>query len=234
MKKKLAIMFIVGAFAAGLTACGNKADSSTLETEVSTEVSTEASTVVSDESSENEATEIEWVSEREDYIGLQDLDIDKYITLCDYANMTVNDDETGLIENVVEESEINEIPQWLVDEQIQYYTLYLEREAAAYGYDLESFIEEIDGVTFDEYIEGIGDEFIDTIKSYLAVEAIARAEGIELTEDDVKAQANTDYAGYGYESAESFLQNVGYTTYRVHLLQDLVEDRLAEIVNVEQ
>jgi trigger factor len=384
MKKKLAIMCIMGTITLGLTACGNTTDSSDLETSATEETSAGTS----GESSENDETEIEWVSEREDYIGLQDLDIDKYITLCDYANMTVSaekpsvDDETienyinnyllvgsitnravevgdtvnidyvgkkdgeafsggtysgynltigsgtfidgfedglvgvmpgetvdlnltfptdysstdlagqdvvftvtvnyivgtaqyssvtvedmenmgleytsleelweagkndveesseetynsnainAIIEKVVDESEAIEIPQWFIDEQIQYYTLYLEEMASWYGYDLESFIEAAYGITLDEFNEETQEECQEVIKRFLVVEAIARAENIELTEDEVKSQADIEYADYGYESAETFLQNVGYTTYRISLLQDLVVDRLMEIIDV--
>jgi trigger factor len=84
----------------------------------------------------------------------------------------------------------------------------------------------------DEFNEETQEECQEVIKRFLVVEAIARAENIELTEDEVKSQADIEYADYGYESAETFLQNVGYTTYRISLLQDLVVDRLMEIIDV--
>jgi trigger factor len=381
MKKKLAIMCIMGAIAAGLTACGNKTDNSDAE------ASADNSTEVSDETPTEE--EIEWVSDREDYVKMEDLDIDQYITLSDYKNMSVSaekpetDDESiesyinnyiltgqvtnrpvasgnivnidydgkdkngealsggsatgysliigsntfipgfedgligvmpgetvelnltfpdtysnadlagqdvtftvtvnyivgaeyatvtledmadmgleykdtdelweagkaavdeindetyksntksAILENLTSDSEIIEVPQWLIDEQMQYYMLYLEEMSEYYyGVDFETYVTTYVGETMEEAEEEIELDCEEAVKSFLVLEATARAEGITLSEDEVNAQAEVDYSNYGYESAEDFLRSVGYTTYRMSLLQDLVLDKLADIVEV--
>lgn len=389
MKKKIAIMCIMGAVIVGTAACGNKS-SENVSTDVSdaqTE-STADNQTSSDDVSENE--DIEWVKDREDYVGLQDMDIDKYVTLCDYANMNITankpatDDETienyinnyllvgsitnravevgdtanidyvgkkdgeafsggtasnydlsigsgtfiegfedglvgvmpgetvdlnltfpdsysnsdlagqdvvftvtvnsiaatakyatvtvedmenmgleytsleelwntaktaveenseetfnanamnAIVEKVVEESEVSEIPQWLVDEQMQYYTIYLEQMAQTwYGVDLETFITTLYGESMDDFTAETTEECEEVIKRFLVIEAVARAEGIELPEEDVNAKASEEYADYGYESADDFLQDVGFTTYRISLLQDMVVERLMEIIDVK-
>jgi FKBP-type peptidyl-prolyl cis-trans isomerase (trigger factor) len=84
----------------------------------------------------------------------------------------------------------------------------------------------------EEAEEEITADCEEAVKSFLVLEAAARAEGITLSEDEVNTQAEQAYSNYGYESAEDFLRSVGYTTYRMSLLQDLVLDKLADIVEV--
>jgi FKBP-type peptidyl-prolyl cis-trans isomerase (trigger factor) len=74
----------------------------------------------------------------------------------------------------------------------------------------------------------------EVVKNFLVLEAVARAEGIELTSDDVYAMAEEEYVNYdgAYSSAEDLLHYAGYTTYRMSNLEDLVLDRLLEVVTV--
>ena len=87
MKKKLALMCMAGIMIMSASACGGKnQDQDAQETVQTVETGT-----VSEDSTESEAsTEVEKVSDREDYVGLQDLDVNAYISLADYKNMTVS------------------------------------------------------------------------------------------------------------------------------------------------
>lgn len=380
MKKKLALIFIMGAVAAGASACGNN---------TSDDVTSESST--SEETSESEASEVEKVSDREDYVGIQDLDIDEYVTLNDYANMkvtaekpatddaaiesyinenllvgnitdravqegdianidyvgkkdgeafdggtaegydltigsntfidgfedgligvmpgetvdlnltfpenysssdlagqdvvftvtvnsiqgsaeyatvTVEDMEkmgleyksleelweagksdveeeaqttfnsnaqSAIVDKLMEECTVNNIPDYLIEEQAQNYNLYVESMAQSwYGVDLETFVSGMYGMTIDEFNEEVNDMCQEMVEQYLVMEAVARAEGIEMTEDMVNEQAAEEATQYGYESAESFLDEIGFTTYRMSLVQDKVIERLMELINVEE
>jgi trigger factor len=142
--------------------------------------------------------------------------------------------KNAIIEAVVNESEAISIPQWLVDEQMQYYLLYLEEVGEAwYGVDLETFVSTLYGETLDEFKADAAEECETAIKRFLVIEAVARAEGIEMTEDMVNEQAQEAYVEYGYDTVDDFMQDVGFTTYRISLLQDEVVDRLMEIIDVE-
>jgi trigger factor len=382
MKKKLALMCIMGAAVVGMTACGSKSEDSDVAAVAETEVS-------SDEETETES-EIEWVSDREDYVDIEDIDIDQYLTLCDYKNMTVSavkpaidddaiesyinsylltdgkitdravetgdtvnidyegkkdgeaftggtasgynltigsgtfidgfedgligvmvgdtvdlnltfpedysstdlagqdvvftvtvnyistsaeyssltDDElqnlgfeyesldelweTGkaaveesssetyntnarqaIINGLKENSEISELPQWLVDEQQQYYIQYLDTMAQYYyGMDFETYITTAANGDYEETQAEILEECQEVVENFLVMEAVARAEGIEVSRDEVNSQAEEEYESYGYESVDEFLKNVGYSTYRMSILQDEVLEKLLDIVEV--
>jgi FKBP-type peptidyl-prolyl cis-trans isomerase (trigger factor) len=86
--------------------------------------------------------------------------------------------------------------------------------------------------TIEEAESEIYEDCEEVVKSFLIIEGIARQEGITLTRDEVNEQAEGEYTNYGYEDVDEFIKNVGYSTYRMSLLQDMVLDRLMEIVDV--
>lgn len=102
MKKRLAWMVVAGVMIVGVSACGGGKQDGDVQESVPAAETVEPGTNPEDGGrTDSEApTEIERVGDREDYVGLQDLDVDQYITLADYRNMTVSaarpavDDET--------------------------------------------------------------------------------------------------------------------------------------------
>lgn len=381
MKKKLALMCMAGVMIVSVSACGGgKQEQDAQET---------AQTVESTESEASQA-EAERVGDREDYVGLQDLDVDEYITLADYKNMTVSaarpavDDESvtqyinsellvgtitdravqegdvtdidfvgrkdgvafeggtaagykltigsggfiegfedglvgvtpgetvdlnltfpetydrnpdlagqevvftvtvngidvsaeyetvtpdemkqmglpyktkeevweagkkavgkmaeetfeanaksAVVQKLVAESTTKSVPDYLVEEEMQNYNLYMESIAAMYGTDLETFVTAIAGLTQEEYDSQTEEMCTEIVKQYLVMEAVARAEGIEVTEEMMRERADEEAAEYGYDSGEALIDEVGFTTYRMSVVQEQVMERLMDIVSVE-
>lgn len=142
--------------------------------------------------------------------------------------------ENAILEKLVTESEFTSVPEYLVEEEVQNYNTYMETLAMGiYGCDLETFITIGYGMTMEEYNEQMMQICEDTIKQYLIMEAIARAESIEVTEDMIKENAEKEAVEYGYESADAMLDEVGKTTYRMYILQGMVMDKLIDLVKVE-
>ena len=105
MKKKLVLMCLTGMMIASISACGGKKadkDANVVETSSIMEEN-ETTTVVEEESSDSAQTEIDRVSDREDYVGFQDLDIDKYVTLGDYKKMKVTATRPKVSEDGIED-----------------------------------------------------------------------------------------------------------------------------------
>ncbi|MDE6983644.1 MAG: trigger factor [Lachnospiraceae bacterium] len=388
MKKKLALMCMAGVVIAGISACGGKkSDDKTTQT-METVPSTEAAQT---DTEEETAADTERVSDREDYVGLQDLEIEDYITLADYKNMNVsakrpavddesiemyinaellvgtitdravrkgdvtnidfegkmdgvafeggtasdfeltigsgrfipgfedglvgvmpgetvdlnltfpeiydpnpdfagqevvftvtvngiqgsaqyesvtpeimkqmglsyktkeelweagkkdmeqNADETfeanardAVLQKLVEESEVTSIPEYLVEEEAQNYNLYMESLTAMYDMDLETFVGAVSGLTLEEYDSQVNEMCTDLVRQYLVMEAVARAEGIEVTDKMVQERADKEAAEYGYASGDELIEQVGFTSYRIAIVQEKVTKRLMEIVSVEE
>ena len=97
MKKKMAMMCMAGVMAVSLCACGNKGKETTADATAATEQTGEEQTT--EETSAEEETK---VSERADYVALEDLEVDEYVTLADYKEMTVQAAKTEVTDEVIE------------------------------------------------------------------------------------------------------------------------------------
>lgn len=140
-----------------------------------------------------------------------------------------------IVQKLVEESTASSIPDYLVEEEVQNYNIYMASLAQQmYGIDLETFVTGAYGITMEEYNTQLNEMCSDTVKQYLVLEAVAREEGIEITEDMIHEKAAEEAVEYGYASAEDLIDDVGYTTYRMYMVQDKVLERLMEIVTVEE
>ncbi len=397
MKNKLIIMYLLGVMTLGISACGDKnATDEVQDTQISTEAetSTEAqSAAVPETMAQDTGSSIldaERVSDREDYVGLEDLDIDEYVTLNDYKNMKVtaykpettdedieqyinsemltgyitdrkveNGDvvnidyegkkdgvafdggtasgydleigsgsfiegfEEGLIgvmpgetvdldlafpegyreetlagqpvvftvtvngiaesmeyadatdadlarfglsyetkdalwkaakaeveknaeevfetsktsailNQVLSESTIKSVPEYLVEEQMQGYEIYMESMSQMYyGMNFEQYLEQVEQKTLADFEAEIRPDCETMVKQYLISEALARAEQLEITDELIREYAQQDIEGYDGYTIDSYLEEVGYTTYRMFVLQEKLVERLNEIITVE-
>ena len=97
-KGKLALMCMAAAVAVSMSACGDsKADQETQETEQTMQTAEQEST------DSTPSTEQERVGDREDYVGLQDLEIEDYVTLPDYTDMKVSAARPAVDDGTVEQ-----------------------------------------------------------------------------------------------------------------------------------
>lgn len=141
--------------------------------------------------------------------------------------------KSAVVQKLVAESTTKSVPDYLVEEEMQNYNLYMESIAAMYGTDLETFVTAIAGLTQEEYDSQTEEMCTEIVKQYLVMEAVARAEGIEVTEEMMRERADEEAAEYGYDSGEALIDEVGFTTYRMSVVQEQVMERLMDIVSVE-
>lgn len=142
--------------------------------------------------------------------------------------------KSAIVQKLLEESVISSVPEYLVEEEIQNYSIYMENVAKnSYGVDLETFVTNMFRITMEQYNEQLNEMCEDTIRQFLVIEAVARAEGIDVTEDMVNEKAGIQAVGYGFASPEEFINEVGYSTFRMSLVQEKVLERLMETVAVE-
>lgn len=154
----------------------------------------------------------------------------------EYAEDTFRSNaNSAILTRLGEECTITSVPDYLVEEEVQNYNLYMESVCQSYyGTDLETFVSVYYGMTMEDYAAELTEMSQDTVKQYLILEAVARAEGIEITQEQISKAAEEEAAVYGYASGDELVDEVGYTTYRMYMMQDLVLERLNEIINVEE
>ena len=142
--------------------------------------------------------------------------------------------ENAILENLMTNTTVTSVPEYLVEEEVQNYFIYLESFCNNYyGCDLETFVSGIYGMTMSDYTEQMMAMSEETVKQYMIMEAIARAEGIEVTDADVQAKAEEEAVAYMFDSVEDLLEQVGESTYRMYIVQDEVMQKLKTMVTVK-
>ena len=143
--------------------------------------------------------------------------------------------QSAIIEELVRNSTVHSVPDYLVEEELESYNRYMETMCKSYyNVDLETFVNVYYGMTMDDYNNQIMQMCKETVEEQLILEAVLRAEGLEVTQEEINAKAAEEAEAYGYTSGEELIEDVGYTTYRMYLVLPLVLERLEELVTVEE
>ncbi len=118
----------------------------------------------------------------------------------DKANEDRTDAEfkNAVIEKVAEGCEID-IPQCMVDQQIENIARDFDYRLSAQGLNLERYMQ-LTGMTMDTFKEQFSEQAATQVKCNLVLEAIAKAENIEATEEDVDAEIEKMATMYNMEA----------------------------------
>ncbi|MGN0383924.1 MAG: FKBP-type peptidyl-prolyl cis-trans isomerase [Eubacterium sp.] len=145
----------------------------------------------------------DWVYENYGYDTVDEFREEVYNSLYDYDyEDALYNMQYSLFEKVVENSEMNGYPDELYEEKAAEINAENEYYAEMYGVDVDEYLEEC-GYTENDLKEEI--ELL--IKEELVIQAIMKAEKIEVTEEDYQAELEEyeDYiADYGYDTMEEF------------------------------
>lgn len=148
----------------------------------------------------------------------------KEVLSTDYENRK----KTEIMSKVLLSCQFNDPPQTLIDQGLTALYGQYEGMAQMYGTTLEEFIQQMFALDKDQFDEEMKKAAIEGAKQSIMLEAIADAEGIEFTEEEMKAKAEEDYEKFGYESAEVMLTAVGKNSYRDFLVSNKVVEMIIE------
>lgn len=141
---------------------------------------------------------------------------------------------SDILNQILSESTIKEIPEYLVEEQMQGFEIYMESMSQMYyGMNFEKYLQDVEQRSLEDFEAEIRPDCETTVKQYLISEALARAEKLDITDELVREYAAEDIAGYDGYTVDSYLEEVGYTTYRMFVLQEKLVERLNGIITVE-
>ena len=130
---------------------------------------------------------------------------------------------------------VKEPPQELVDSEVERLKSVMSKYATQYNVTEEDFISQYMGMTTEEYETKCRESAVTTSKEKLAAAAIAKKAGIELSDEQVQQEAQTEATNLGYESADAmFEQTGGIGPYYDYLLGQKVDDYLLEKVSVKE
>lgn len=134
---------------------------------------------------------------------------------------------------VVDGSEVKDAPEALVDYYKEAVSANVESYAQMYGVTVDEFIKTYMGMDVEAYNTQIVESAKQAAKEDLIYKAVAKAGKIKITDDEVKSGAEAEYADYGYESADAFLEDVGEYTYYAYLLETKVKDYLQTVATIK-
>ena len=109
-----------------------------------------------------------------------------------------NELRNRVIEKVVENTEV-EVPEAMVKNEIENQLMELNYQLQYQGFGMEQFLQ-MTGKTMEqfreEFVSNRREEAVKNVKTSLVIEAIAKAEGVEVSEEEVNAEVEKMAAAY--------------------------------------
>ena len=130
----------------------------------------------------------------------------------------MRDEEGELVQQIVAGCEKLEIPSDLLDYYVEDELAYAEQMYAYYGMTLEDALTGYYGTTLEEYTEQVRQSVSENLEKQLVVEAIVKAENLEVSDEELADEAEELALQYNYGSGEQLLAIAG---------EDAVRDRAA-------
>ena len=160
-----------------------------------------------------------------------------------YAKELLIQDAQAVYDNAVYEeitstlmdaSEVKQdAPESLVDRYFEQAKGYAQQYAAMYGMDYEAYIQALGG-TVEAYEESMRVEAVNYANRMVMYQAIANAEGLSVSEEEVQTEAAETAAAAGYESADAYLETVDRATFEDYLMRTKVLEFLKERTTITE
>lgn len=96
------------------------------------------------------------------------------------------DSQNKIVELLVENIEVD-VPECMVDSQIDYTLREINHNFQGQGFSLEQYIQ-MTGMSMDDFRTQYKDQSLERVKAQLAMEAVQKVESIEVTDEDVDAE----------------------------------------------
>ena len=140
------------------------------------------------------------------------------------------------VQNSSDIKDVKELPDWLMEGIKKEQKENFETSLELYGIDLQTYLSQ-QGMTEEDFDETLTAYAQSIAGQQLTVQALANAENITVTEEDLKKQYEEDAASYGYSSGEEFeeaIKNMGEEqTFKDATLTRKVEEMLLNYADIE-
>ena len=167
----------------------------------------------------------EFVKENSDFETVEEYRADVKASLqseADYA------DKLTLLEMVVSSSEVLKYPQDQTNEYIEAMNKDIEQTAAQYGITVDEFLSTYLQMTPEQFQADAKSRAESTVSEELVMLAIAKAENLEVSDDEYDASVERYTRSFGFESSEELISQYGKDLIRKQALYDKVLDFLLE------
>lgn len=138
-----------------------------------------------------------------------------------------------VIDKLMELAVIENMPEDLITRYYNRIENSLVNQAAAYGMELEAFIENYFGMTTDQYQTELQESANLAAKQMLICKYIAENENIEINDTEVDTKVETLYQDYGFETPDDFKNANDMEEFKDSLLTDKVFDYVREHCQIQ-
>lgn len=127
--------------------------------------------------------------------------------------------ENALLETVMSNATIKEIPEAVIQKYSEQMTRSIESVATQYGIDSDTYLAYYFGMDLATYLDTYAEE---SAKQGIVFQAIANAEGLNLTDEELDAELTTYATNAGYATVEEFLGEESKENFREFLMYENV------------
>ena len=141
----------------------------------------------------------------------------------DEQNTHDSNAEVAILEAVMANSELQDPPEDMTN---RYYSRMIDNityYASMYGYDLETFLS-IQGTSED----AIRESSVQAGQEIITMQAIAEAEGLSVTDEELDAEIESNAGSLGYDDVEEYRASLDVEGYREYMMSEKVLDFLLE------
>lgn len=167
------------------------------------------------------------------YSNVAELEEYMYNYLYNNATATYNNQvESAIISNVIANSTYaDELPTALTEKYKTNITVNIGSTASYYGMDAETYATTVYGTDLETLVNEYA---LESTKQALAFQAIAKAEGLELTDEELDLELSEYALNNGYGSVEEFLGEASKDDFKEYFMFLKVMDFIKENANMAE
>lgn len=136
--------------------------------------------------------------------------------------------ESAVLDAVYDNCTFHQTPQFLIDTFKKSLEDYYQYYADYYGISLEEFIVNYVQMSMEAYQEQNNSIATMYANQYVLYEAVFDAEGMQLTEEDLKAEADQTAEDYGYASTDALYEDFGESEFRDYVMVQMVIEKILD------
>lgn len=157
----------------------------------------------------------------------------------DYIESSCSDQNETALQNAIWDAvyascEVGEPPQEMIDKMYDDLMEYFEAYAEYVSMDMETFVSTQMGMDMDAFENQNQESAKEQAKIELVYMALAKAEDINVDEKMMNEVAESEYADYGYESADQMIETMGQEDFESYVMRKKVMERLREVITVNE
>ncbi len=135
--------------------------------------------------------------------------------------------EDELIKKVTENAEVD-IPDVMIEKEVDFMVRDLEMKLKYQGLNIEKYLELL-GMTMDKLRSDFRETASVRVKTNLVITSIAKAENVEVTEDEIKARAEEIAKRYGTEKLEE-MTNYILTAEKENIKEEISNNKVIDLI----